>query len=147
MYGSPLWRVCPEWAPSATAYARSMIDRSPFGWCVRTVRSSCSTSSRRADREKIRGTSRRRDDVWAGGTVSVMRSPPLRVKLTILRPRRRVSGGDAREFAAASTRSSRLLIAGSFSRSSEYSGAATKIVEYAATIVPTKIDSERSVSV
>src|SRR6188472_2789331 len=53
-----------------------MIDRSPLGWCVRTVRSSCSTSSRRADLEKMRGTSRRSEEDWAGGTVSVIRLLP-----------------------------------------------------------------------
>src|SRR5690606_6494471 len=35
----------------------------------------------------------------------------------------------------------------SFSRKSEYSGAATNSVEYVATMMPTKIDSEMSVSV
>ena len=118
---------------------RALDDREvALGWCVRTVRMSCSTSSRRAEREKMRGTSRRSDEVCAGGTVSVIRSPPLR--WTSHQSYARGSGppaaqaGTSARSRAARTRSSRALTSGSLSRNSEYSGAATKSVEYAATI-------------
>jgi hypothetical protein len=117
------------------------------------VRISCSTPLREGAREKIRGTRRRSDEPCGGapraatGTVSVIRSPPLRsVNPTPGRPRP-VTRRRRRARAQRATRASRALISGSFSRSSEYSGAATNSVEYAATIVPTKIDSEMSVSV
>ena len=37
MYGSPLLRICPRWARSATSYARSIRPRSALGWVLRTV--------------------------------------------------------------------------------------------------------------
>src|SRR3954447_818459 len=52
-----------------------MIDRSARGCCIRTVRSRVSTAPEGCAREKMRGTSRRSDVVFAG-VVSVMRSPP-----------------------------------------------------------------------
>ena len=37
MYASPLLRIWPSCALSATAYARSMTERSAFGWFWRTA--------------------------------------------------------------------------------------------------------------
>ena len=69
-------RFCPAWAFSATAYARSISERSALGWCSRTVRMRVSTAPAGCAREKMRGT-RRRSDAVCGVEVSTMSAPPL----------------------------------------------------------------------